>query len=66
MLERAIAMNNASTIVSKYWRRYAVMKEKIRALEIERLAEEAEEIKRRDKEREFLQRMKIRMTLLAL
>mmetsp|Transcript_3043 Transcript_3043/g.5452 ORF Transcript_3043/g.5452 Transcript_3043/m.5452 type:complete len:313 (-) Transcript_3043:86-1024(-) len=56
----------ATTVVTKNWRRYIVMKERRRVLEAERLIEEAEEKIRREKEKAFLERMKIKMSLLQL
>lgn len=66
MLEYAAAVVQSSIVVSKYWRRYTVLKEKKLKLEAERLIEEAEQKIQREKERKFLQKMKIRMTLLQL
>lgn len=56
----------ASIMISKYWRRHSVLKEKRRQLEEERRIDEAEQRLARDKERAFLEKMKIKMSLLQL
>jgi hypothetical protein len=56
----------ASIIISKYWRRYIVLKVTKRIIETQRMAEEAEQEKIRVKEQAFLKKMKVKMSLLAL
>lgn len=64
--ERDILMEKAAVIISKYYRRHVVLKVKRKRIEELRLQEEAEAKICREKERKFLERMKIRMSLLNI